>query len=165
MHSGGMQFTEQSISAVGYVGTIIQSAVAPVFMLAGISAFLNVCATRLSRIVDRARDLEAHVLEDRVPDPDRLIQELRLLDRRMGVVTSAISCTVLCAVLICTIVVLIFADPFTDVPLGAAIAILFMIAMVALALGFFIFLIETRLGERSVRIRAEILTRIAKNRE
>jgi hypothetical protein len=34
---------------------IIQLAVAPVFLLAGLGAFLNVCAGRLARIVDRMR--------------------------------------------------------------------------------------------------------------
>ena len=40
------------------VAQIIQLAVAPVFLLAGIGAFLNVCAGRLSRIVARARQIE-----------------------------------------------------------------------------------------------------------
>ena len=42
-------------TSVTTVAQIIQLAVAPVFLLAGIGAFLNVCAGRLSRIVDRAR--------------------------------------------------------------------------------------------------------------
>ena len=41
---------------------IIQLAVAPVFLLAGLGAFLNVCAGRLARIVDRARRLEPLIL-------------------------------------------------------------------------------------------------------
>ena len=36
----------------------IQLAIAPVFLLTGISAMLGVMANRLARIVDRARDLE-----------------------------------------------------------------------------------------------------------
>jgi hypothetical protein len=45
--------TISSIESIGHVGSIIQSAVAPVFLLAGIAGFLNVCALRLARIVDR----------------------------------------------------------------------------------------------------------------
>ena len=38
-----------------HLAQIIQLAVAPVFLLAGSGAFLNVCAGRLARIIDRAR--------------------------------------------------------------------------------------------------------------
>ena len=43
------------------VAQIIQLAVAQVFLLAGVGAFLNVCAGRLARIIDRARDLEPRI--------------------------------------------------------------------------------------------------------
>jgi hypothetical protein len=146
-----------SISTVGHVGSIIQTAVAPVFLLAGIGGFLNVCALRLARIVDRARRLEPLILDSRGAEHDRLVGELRVLDRRIGVVNWAIFFTVLSAVLICSVVVLLFSDPFTETPLGAAIAILFMASIIAIGLGFFIFLVETRIASRSVRIRAELL--------
>ena len=41
------------------VAEIVRLAVAPVFLLSGIGAFLNVCASRLSRIIDRSRDSRA----------------------------------------------------------------------------------------------------------
>ena len=40
------------------IAHVIQLAVAPVFLLSGIAALLNVLNTRLSRIVDRARQLQ-----------------------------------------------------------------------------------------------------------
>ena len=52
-------------TSVTTVAQIIQLAVAPVFLLAGIGAFLNVCAGRLSRIVDRARQIEPLLLASR----------------------------------------------------------------------------------------------------
>ena len=45
---------------------MIQLAVAPVFLLTGVAAFLNVLTNRLARIIDRARmleDLLGHVNE------------------------------------------------------------------------------------------------------
>ena len=48
-----------------HLAQIIQLAVAPVFLLAGLGAFLNVCAGRLARIVDRARRLEPRILDSR----------------------------------------------------------------------------------------------------
>ncbi|HEX8580161.1 MAG TPA: DUF2721 domain-containing protein, partial [Allosphingosinicella sp.] len=43
---------------VSTIGHLIQLAIAPVFLLAGIGAILNVLAQRLARVVDRARALE-----------------------------------------------------------------------------------------------------------
>ena len=73
-------------TAVTTVAQVIQLAVAPVFLLAGIGAFLNVCAMRLARIVDRARRIEPDLLASRGRDHDRLQRDIRLLDRRMGIV-------------------------------------------------------------------------------
>ena len=145
------------IETVGHVGSIIQSAVAPVFLLAGIAGFLNVCALRLARIVDRARGLEPRILSGRGTDRARMVEEIRVLDRRIGIVNWAIFFTVLSAVLISSVVVLLFSDPFIEAPLGAAIAILFIASITSIGLGFFIFLIETRVASRSVRIRTELL--------
>jgi hypothetical protein len=139
------------------VAQIIQLAVAPVFLLAGVGAFLNVCAARLARIVDRARAIEARVLATRGEEHDRALGELRVLDRRMALVSQAIFTSVLSAVLTCAVVVLLFAGALTGAHVGTAIALLFITSMVSLALGFAIFLIETRLGSRAVRIRPAIL--------
>lgn len=139
------------------VAEIIQLAVAPVFLLAGIGAFLNVCALRLARIVDRARRIEPLLIESRGREHDRLRGEIRLLDRRIGIVNWAIFFTVLAAALICAVVVLLFAAGLTGAQFGTTIALLFIASMVAIGAGFFIFLVETRIASRSVRIRNELL--------
>ena len=140
-----------------HLAQIIQLAVAPVFLLAGIGAFLNVCAGRLARIVDRARNLEPRILASRGAEHDRLIAEVRLLDRRIRVVNAAIFTSVLAALIISAVVVLLFVAFLTGYQIGTAVALLFIAAMVCTALGFAIFLHETRLGTRSVRVRSHIL--------
>jgi len=147
------------------VAQIIQLAVAPVFLLAGVGAFLNVCAGRLARIVDRARGLEPRILASRGTEHDRLIAELRVLDRRMGLVSQAIFLSVLSALLICAVVVLLFAASLTGAHFGTAVALLFIGSMIAIAAGFAIFLVETRIGSRSVRIRTELLDHQADEQE
>ena len=139
------------------VAQIIQLAVAPVFLLAGVGAFLNVCAGRLARIIDRARDLEPRILASRGTEHDRLLGELRVLDRRMGLVSQAIFLSVLSALLICAVVVLLFAASLTGAHFGTAVAWLFIASMIAIGAGFAVFLVETRVGSRSVRIRTELL--------
>jgi hypothetical protein len=139
------------------VAHTIQLAVAPIFLLAGVGAFLNVCAGRLSRIVDRARDLEARILTTRGKEHDRLIAQIRILDRRMALVSQAIFLAVLSAILTCAVVVLLFATGLTGLSFGTPIALLFIATMVATGAGFFVFLIETRLGAKAVRISSDIL--------
>jgi len=136
---------------------IIQLAVAPVFLLAGLGAFLNVCAGRLARIVDRIRKLEPRILDSRGEEHERLLGEVRLLDRRSRIVSSAIFTTVLAALLISAVVILLFLAFLTGDRFGTTIALLFIAAMACTALGFAIFLHETRLGIRAIQVRAHIL--------
>jgi MFS family permease len=154
-----------SPTSVATVAQVIQLAVAPVFLLAGIGAFLNVCAGRLSRIVDRARDIEPRLLNSRGAEHDRWLGEIRILDRRMALVSRAIFLSVLAAVLICAVVVLLFAAGLTGAHFGTPIALLFIATMVAIGAGFAVFLVETRVGSRAVRIRAELLAHEAETPE
>ena len=144
-------------TSVTTVAQIIQLAVAPVFLFAGIGAFLNVCAGRLSRIIDRARSVEPMLLASRGAEHDRWLAEIRILDRRMALVSRAIFLSVLAAVLTCAVVILLFAASLTGAHFGTAVALLFIASMLAVGLAFGVFLIETRLGSRAVRIRSELL--------
>lgn len=139
------------------IAQIIQLSVAPVFLLAGIGAFLNVCAGRLSRIVDRARAIEPLVLASRGAEHDRLVAEIRALDRRMGLVSWAIFMSVLSAILVCALIVTLFATSLLGAQFATVVAGLFIASMVATGAGFAIFLVETRLGSRSVRIPGDLL--------
>lgn len=144
-------------SSAAQVAQIIQLAVAPVFLFAGIGAFLNVCAGRLARIIDRSRSIEPRILSSRGEEHDRLLAEIRVLDQRVALVSWAIFFSVLSAVLICLVVILLFAGALGDGHFGTPIALLFIASMTAIGLGYSIFLIETRLGSRSTRVRTDIL--------
>jgi Protein of unknown function (DUF2721) len=150
-------FESSANLSVNTVAEIVRLAVAPVFLLSGIGAFLNVCASRLSRIVDRSRDLEPLLLASRGAEHDRWLGELRVLDRRMSLVSWAISLSVVSAVLICAVVVLLFGASLTALHVATTIAWLFIGSMIAIGLGFAVFLVETRVGSRAVRVRSELL--------
>ena len=55
------------------------------------------------------------------------------------------------------VLTLLFAATLTDLHLGSAIALLFIASMLTIAGGFAVFLFETRLGARQVRVRSELL--------
>lgn len=142
---------------VSQVAHTIQLAVAPVFLLAGIVAFINVCALRLARVIDRARVVEKLVLSTTGAEHDRLIAEIRVLDQRIKVVNRAIFLSVLSSLLVCAVVILLFASSLFDVNLGTLIALLFIGAMLSIGSAFAVFIHETRLGSRVIHIRNEIL--------
>ena len=81
-------FPMSDVSAVAHV---IQLAVAPVFLLTGIGAMLGVMTNRLSRVIDRARALEAR-LDGASSQQVALLQaDLHVLVRRAALVGSAIT--------------------------------------------------------------------------
>jgi len=115
----GLPTTELSATIVG---DIVRQALAPVFLLSGIGAFLNVCASRLSRIVDRSRQVEPLLLGSAGAEHDRWLGEMHVLDRRMALVSWAITLSVLSAVLTCLGVSLLCAASLTRYHFGTAIA-------------------------------------------
>jgi hypothetical protein len=143
--------------SVNTVAEIVRLALAPVFLLSGIGAFLNVLASRLSRIVDRSRDIEPRLLASRGAEHDRWIADLRIVDRRMSLINWATGLSVISAVLTCLVVVLLFAANLTRTHFGNAIALLFIASMLAIGAGFAVFLLETTVAARAVRVRSELL--------
>ena len=145
------------VPQVSHVAQTIQLALAPVFLLAGIGAFLNVCVGRLARIVDRARLVEALILSTRGKEHDRMVGEIRMLDRRMSVVNGAIFLSVASACAVCLVVILLFAGNLFNVHLGTGVAILFILSMGLQATAFATFIQEIRLASRTIHIRNEVL--------
>lgn len=143
--------------SVSTVAEIVRLALAPVFLLSGIGAFVNVLASRLSRIVDRSRQVEPMLLTSRGAEHDRWINELKILDRRMSLISWATGLSVTSAMLTCLVVVLLFAANLIRTRLGTEIAWLFMASMLTIGAGFAVFLIETTIAARAVRIRSELL--------
>lgn len=143
--------------SVATVADIVRAAVAPVFLLSGIGAFLNVCAGRLSRIVDRSRQIEPLLLASRGAEHDRWIGDLRILDRRMRLVSWATALSVVSALLICLVVALLFSATLTRTDVAAPIAWLFIASMLTIGAGFGVFLCETMIAARAVRVRSELL--------
>lgn len=140
------------------VAQAIQLAIAPVFLLAGLGAFLNVCVSRLARIIDRARLVEQMVLDSPAgPMHDRHVWEINRLDRRMRVVNRAIFLCVASAVAVCAVVCLMFLAVLVEPPLGPAIAVVFILAMLLITAAFATFLHEVRLAAKTIRIREEVL--------
>jgi hypothetical protein len=144
---------------VTQIAQLIQLAIAPVFLLAGIGALLNVVAQRLARVVDRARVLEKEYHGYDEAERARAGAELGLLDRRMKIANYAISACTASALFTCLLVAILFVADLSEFKFGQAIAILFVATMMLLILGLVLFLYEIRLAMASLRVRSELLPR------
>ena len=134
---------------------VIQVAVAPVFLLTGVAGVLNVLTGRLARIVDRARALDVDIAA--TTDEARLATihaDLQVLSRRARLVNGAISLAVVCALLVCAVIALLFVDAAYRLDNSRVIAMLFIGAMVAFIGALAGFLRETSLATSSLRFGA-----------
>ncbi|TDR31253.1 DUF2721 domain-containing protein [Hydromonas duriensis] len=126
---------------VAEIAHAIQMAVAPVFLLTAIATLINVLNTRLSRSIDRRRQLD-HLLRE---THDALtLQELQaerdLHVHRLRVIYLGILSAVLSALMICLVVIGAFLAALLSIELSRMIAVLFILAMlcVVTSLGMFL---------------------------
>ncbi|MDQ2891711.1 MAG: DUF2721 domain-containing protein [Pseudomonadota bacterium] len=145
--------------AVTTIAQTISLSLSPVFMLAGIGALLNVLAGRLSRVVDRARTLEALHPRSSGVEHDHHVWELRLLDRRISIVNAALFLAVSSAVMTCLVVALLFVAELAKLSIGDVVAVAFILAMILLIAALVSFMIEVRVSLRAIHIRPELLVR------
>ncbi len=129
---------------------LIQSAVAPVFLLSGVGVTLGVLTNRLARIVDRARSLEDRI-ENRPGSVHDLHHELEVLAKRSRYINMAITLCAVSALLVALVVITLFANAFFTTSLAGTVAILFVAAMVCLTAAFVAFLIEVRIATAALR--------------
>lgn len=125
--------------------SIIQQAVAPVFLLTGIGSILGVMTNRLARIIDRARKLEDKLSPEPVAD-DPIELELAMISRRAWWIARAITLCTLTALLICGVVMILFLGAFFSFDATFPVAALFIAAMICFFLGLCAFLREIFLG-------------------
>ncbi len=135
------------------VAHAIQLAVAPVFLLAGIGAFLNVLSVRLSRAVDRSRVLQDRVAALEVRQAEELHAELAVLGKRIRIVNVAIMLCVLCSLFVCTVVAVIFLASVIDIAIAALIVWSFVCGMACLIIALLCLLGEIYLATMKMPIR------------
>ena len=139
---------------VATIAHVIQLSVAPVFLLTGIAGLLNVLTGRLSRIIDRGRELERSLLVDDASVHAAIHDMLKILSIRARWINIAISLCVGSAILVAVVIMVLFASAFFARNSTGALAGLFITAMVALICGLVFFLREIYLATSSLRIGA-----------
>lgn len=143
-------------SGVSAIAQVIELAIAPVFLMAGISGLLNVLTNRLARIIDRARLIEDQIEKGTSEGQKEANSRLRLqvFSKRARLVNYAITLSTACATMICLVIIALFAGEFSKIDLSKVIGALFVLAMVSLFIALVCFLQEILLATRNLRIGA-----------
>jgi Protein of unknown function (DUF2721) len=137
------------------ISRVIQLAVAPVFLLAGIGTIMGSLMNRLSRIVDRARTLESEAGRSGGEPSPEVRYEAQTLRQRARAVQTAIALLVTCALLVTLLISIAFVGAFIAVDVTRVIAVMFIVAMCAFSAGLLSFLHEIRIAMSTFRIEIE----------
>jgi Protein of unknown function (DUF2721) len=148
MNFPGLDLTQLAASDVAHA---MQLALGPVFLLNGVGVMLALLTTRLARIVDRARGLEARLPEASEAEAREITRVLAVTSRRARLINRAITLGTVSALLVATVVAMLFATAFVTFPIGPTIALLFVICMAALFGSLWCFLVEVRVATEALR--------------
>lgn len=129
----------------------IQLAVAPVFLLTALGTTLSVLTTRLSRIVDRARRVEARLRDEVPPKRDASVRELRMISGRVRLIHWGITAGTIAALLVCLLIAVAFVGYLLDAHVATAMAVLFIAAMAAYVTALVCFLREVFIAIATMR--------------
>ena len=129
----------------------IQLAVAPVFMLTAVASLIGALATRLARIIDRARGLEERLEAGTAANVDAAYWELGRLRVRGRFVNAAVGLLVICAMLIGPTVVTLFLGETLAPTSERLVPFSFLGGIVCFVLALILFLVETLLASHTLR--------------
>jgi hypothetical protein len=129
---------------------VIQLAIAPVFLLTAVAATLNVLATRIGRIIDRARVMEDRLEHARPEQAEEIHELLRVLSKRATLMNRAIGLSVTSGLVVSLVVAALFVSNSLSISLAVPITIAFVVALLSLAAGLVYFLREVILATSSL---------------
>ena len=141
----------ESAANIITVAHVIQQAVAPVFLLTGVGAILNVLSSRLGRVIDRFRVLENFA---DVEKSAYSIEIANLLRRARWIHWAITLCTV-CALFICIVIAGLFIGSELGKDPSGMVAAFFIAAMLALTSGLLCFVREITLATDSIKSRSQ----------
>ena len=133
------------------ISEIMQTAVTPVFLLAGIGALLNVMTGRLGRIIDRLRYLQSFLERINLEDKEIiLMNRTRLILRTRFINTSIFFCT-LSGLIVCIVIGALFVGGINQIKLDSFISIAFILCMLSLILSLIFLICEILFATRTSR--------------
>ena len=139
------------------IAQTIQLALAPVFVLVAIGNILNLLSMRLSRIVDRWRHLEGRHVATDGREHDAVVLEIRAIDQRIKLIGRAMRMLVIAGLAIGITVAILFLEEIAHLNLQLVAAGFFFVAIALLMTGLLLFLDETQIAAKQLRIPSDFL--------
>jgi len=133
------------------IARAIQLAVAPVFLLTALATIFNVLASRLARVVDRARLMEAQLKDPAFADAAEVRERLKVISTRTRLINLSIALCVLSALLVSLVVVSLFVSSLLQIGVALPVAVIFIVAMLSLAAALILFLREIYIATAALR--------------
>jgi ABC-type siderophore export system fused ATPase/permease subunit len=149
--------TEIQIDDLATLTSILQTALTPAFLLVAIGTLLNIFVLRLSRIVDRSRELQTQHPLTTGKEHDLVVDELRIVKKRMATVSLSILLSVLSIIAVCVIIGMLFLMGLAGLAMAKAIVATFVAALLLMAASLLLFTREVHLANRNIRVRDEFL--------
>ena len=143
----------QEVSTIAHV---IELAIAPVFLITGISSLLAVMSNRLARIIDRSRQIEAKWHDLDIIQTADAEAELASLSTRAKLASFSINFCAFAALMVCLLIATLFLDAFIGTNLRWFVGGLFVLSMCTLSGGIVCFLREVHIAMLSLRIGSPI---------
>ncbi len=144
------------IHSVSNASEVIQLAIAPVFLLMGVSALLGVLTGRLGRVVDRFRALnekcESPQAQVENPSCANYTKELYILSCRANWVQWAIMLSTLSLLMVALVIGTLFLGSAISWDSAWLVALLFILAMLTLIIGLGCFLREIYLSKHTFEL-------------
>jgi NADH:ubiquinone oxidoreductase subunit 3 (subunit A) len=133
------------------ITTVIQLAVAPVFMLTAVGTIISALSIRLGRAVDRRRVLEQKLQSLSGGEDQDARAELAQIARRVHYVYRSIVFSVVSGIFVCLLIAGAFIGAFVSVDLTRTVAALFVLAVASLTASLLLFLREIFLAVSTPR--------------
>ena len=127
---------------------VMQAALAPAFLLASVTGLLNVFTGRLGRAIDRSRELQRLVPAATAAERAALTVELDIVTRRKRLIRGSMLLSVTAAVIICTLIALLFVMGLSRLSVAWLIVLMFAASTGLIASSLLVLLWETSLAAK-----------------
>ena len=133
------------------ISEIMQSAVTPVFLLAGIGALMNVMTGRLGRIIDRLRYLQTYLSRVSYKDQEIILSNRKRLILRTRFINTALFFCTLSGLIVCIVIGSLFVGGIYQILLDNFISFAFILCMVCLILALIFLIFEILFATKTSR--------------
>ncbi len=133
------------------IASVIQLAVAPVFLLTAVGTIIAALNFRLGRAVDRRRSLERRLAKMSEDELGAARDEIDTIARRIHYTYLSILCAVASALFVCLLIAGAFIGAFVAMDLTRAVAAMFVLAVACLTVSLLLFLREIFLAVSTPR--------------